>query len=140
MPKTEPISSVRFHGFATGRHAPKDYRVGVILPDGSEKEIASVKDEKRMGQWISFDAQGVEAKGIYLDVASTVENEHGPVIHEFQARIATPRPVAEKTQVPSEVVIPLGGIGAEELFVAGQRRAEISTNRRRRGPRWAAMS
>ena len=98
LPKAEPISSVRFFGFATGRHAPKDYRVGVILPDGGEKEIASVKDEKRMGQWISFDAKGVEAKGIYLDVNSTVENVHGPVIHEFQARTATPRPAAKKSQ------------------------------------------
>lgn len=119
LPKAEPITSVRFYGFATGRHAPKDYCVGVILPDGGEKEIASVKDEKRMGQWISFDAKGVEAKGIYLDVKSTVENVHGPVIHEFQARTATPRPVAKKSNVPSEIVIPLGGTGAEELFIAG---------------------
>ena len=96
--KAEPVSSIRFFGFATGRHAPKDYRVGVILPDGSEKEIASVKDEKRMGQWISFDAKSVKAKGIYLDVASTVENEHGPVVYEFQARLASPRPAARKTR------------------------------------------
>jgi beta-mannosidase len=119
LAKVEPISAVRFLGFATGRHAPKDYRVGVILPDGSEKEIASVKDEKRMGRWISFDAKGVEAKGIYLDVSSTVENVHGPVIYEFQARLASPRPPARKTQAPAEVVIPLGGVGAGELFVAG---------------------
>ena len=74
----------------------------MILPDGSEQEIASVKNEKRMGQWISFDAKGVEAKGIYLDVASTVENEHGPVIHEFQARLASPRPAdaKERTCLP----------------------------------------
>ncbi len=93
--------------------------MGLILPDGSEKEIASVKDEKRMGQWISFDAKGVKAKGIYLDVASTIENVHGPVIYEFQAQTATSRPAAKRTSVPSEVVIPLGGIGAEELFVVG---------------------
>ncbi|MFZ1934677.1 MAG: sugar-binding domain-containing protein [Thermoguttaceae bacterium] len=119
LAKTERIASVRFHGFAGGRHAPKDYRVGLILPDGREKEIASVKDEKRMGQWISFNANGVEAKGIYLDVAATVENVHGPVIHEFQARIATPRPVAKRTNARCEVVVPLHGIGAEEMFVLG---------------------
>ena len=139
LAKAESISSVRFFGFATGRHAPKDYRVGLILPDGSEKEIASVKDEKRMGQWISFDAKGMEAKGIYLDVASTVENVHGPVIYEFQARTATPRPAAKKTGAPSEVVIPLGGIGAEELFVAGNVGRDLIC-RRKPAPRWEAMS
>jgi beta-mannosidase len=119
LAKTEPIDSIRFHGFATGRHAPRDYRVGVILPDGSEREIASIKDEKRMGQWISFDVNGIEAKGIFLDVSSTIENVHGPVIHEFQARLASPRPAARTKTVPSEVVIPLGGATAEELFLLG---------------------
>lgn len=119
LAQAEPVSCVRLFGYATGRHAPKDYRVGVILPDGSEQEIASVKDEKRMGQWISFDAKGVDAKGIYLDVSSTIENEHGPVIYEFQARIASLRPNIRKTAVPAAVVIPLQGVGAEELFVLG---------------------
>ncbi|MHB8969786.1 MAG: sugar-binding domain-containing protein [Pirellulaceae bacterium] len=117
--QVERVTSVRFLGFATGRHAPRDYRVGVILPDGSEQEIATVKDETRMGQWISFAAPGSEAKGIFLDVAATVENEHGPVVHEFQAKTATPRPPAKRPHVPTEVAIPLHGMGAEELFVVG---------------------
>ena len=124
--KIEPVTSVRFLGFATGRHAPRDYRIGVILPDGREQELAAVKDEKRTGQWISFDAQGINAKGIFLDVAATVENEHGPVVHEFQARTATPRPTAKRPPVPCEVVIPLHGIGAEEFFVVGNVGRELN--------------
>ncbi|MHB8952373.1 MAG: sugar-binding domain-containing protein [Pirellulaceae bacterium] len=124
--QVERVTSVRFLGFATGRHAPRDYRIGVILPDGSETDIAAVQDEKRIGQWISFDAHGIEAKGIFLEVAATVENEHGPVVYELQARTATPRPTAKRPQVPSEVVIPLHGIGAEEFFVVGNVGRELN--------------
>ena len=43
FPAVEQISSVRFLGWPTGRHAPKDYRVGLLLADGKRREIASVK-------------------------------------------------------------------------------------------------
>ncbi len=120
FPAAEPIASVRFLGWATGRHAPKDYRVGLILPDGKWREIASVRDEKRMGQWIAFDAGGALAKGVYLDVAATIENEHGPVIYELQAKGTSPRKAAKKkSPSPAEVAIPLAGAAAEEFFVLG---------------------
>ena len=60
----EPVSSIRFLGWATGRHAPKDYRIGLILTDGTRREIASVREEKRMGEWISFAVDGTVAKGV----------------------------------------------------------------------------
>ncbi len=120
FPAAEPVSSIRFLGWATARHAPKDYRVGVILPDGNRREIASVRDEKRTGQWISFDTGGVRARGVYLDVTATVENQHGPVIYELQAKGASPPKVLKKKQPPaSEVAIPLAGAAAEEFFVLG---------------------
>lgn len=115
----EPVLAVRFLGWATPRHAPQDYRVGLILPDGSRREIASVEGETRMGQWISFDVEKVLAKGVYLDVTSTVENENGPVVYELQARGARVRKSSKRRQLPSEVEIPLGGATAEELFVLG---------------------
>lgn len=115
----EPVLAVRFLGWATPIHAPKDYRVGLILADGSRREIASVEGETRMGQWISFDVEEVLAKGVYLDVTATVENQHGPVVYELQARGAAVRKSSRKTQLPSEIEIPLGGATAEELFVLG---------------------
>ncbi len=112
------VRLIRFLSWKTGRHAPRDYSVGLILPDGSRSEVAAVHDEKRLGQWIEFALEPTEAVGIYLDVARTIEGEHGPVIYEFQAR---GEPVAREGQpaYPSEVVVPLGGTPAQELFCLG---------------------
>jgi len=109
------VSEIRFLGWATPRHAPKDYSVGVILPNGTRKEIASVSDEKRMGQWISFPVPDLEAKGVFLDVRSTMEAQHGPVIYELEA---AERGVKTESQ-PSEVLVPLHGITAEEISFLG---------------------
>ena len=72
-----------------------------------------------MGEWISFAADGTVAKGVYLEVASTIENMHGPVIYELQAHGAQPPKPAKRKPIPTELVIPLGGEAAEEFFVLG---------------------
>jgi len=112
------VRLIRFLGWATPRHAPRDYSVGLILADGSPREVAAVHDERRMGQWIEFPVEPTGAQGIYLDVRSTVEGEHGPVIYEFQARGEPARP-EDRSAYPQEVVIPLSGTPAEELFCLG---------------------
>jgi beta-mannosidase len=109
------VSNIRFLGWATPRHAPKDYSVGVLLPDGARKEIASISDENRMGQWISFPVPDLEAKGVYLEVRSTMEGRHGPVIYELEAL----GQCATAGARPAEVVIPLKGTPAEEVFFLG---------------------
>jgi beta-mannosidase len=119
FPAVERISSVRFLGWPTGRHAPKDYRVGLLMADGKRREIASVKDEKRMGQWLCFPVETTPAKGVYLEVTATVDNEHGPVIYELQARDSQLRVRPSKQKMPSQVVVPLNGVAGEELFVLG---------------------
>ena len=138
--QVEPVSTIRFYGFETGRHAPKDYRVGVILPDGSEKEIASVKDEKRMGQWISFAAKGVKAKGIYLDVASTVENEHGPVVYEFQGANGVASAGCSKNPSACRSGDSPGRHRRGRVVRAGQRRPRFQQAVESLAPRWANTS
>ncbi|MHB1457491.1 MAG: hypothetical protein ACYC0V_11320, partial [Armatimonadota bacterium] len=109
------VDSIRFLGWATPRHAPKDYSVGLILPDGSQKEIASVRDEKRMGEWISFPVTDVDAKGVYINVYSTIEAQHGPVIYELEATGQSFAGVS----YPSEMLIPLRKTPAKEIFFLG---------------------
>lgn len=110
------VNTIRFLGWATPRHAPKDYSVGLILPDKTKKEIASVKDEKRMGEWISFPVDSIDAKGVYIDVRSTMEAQHGPVIYELQAIGGRSTAIRRN---PSEITIPLKGTPAQEIFMLG---------------------
>ncbi len=110
------VDTIRFLGWAMPKHAPKDYSVGLILADGSWKEVALVTNEERMGEWISFPVAIAEAKGIYLDIRSTVEGQNGPVIYELQALGET---VVAEIGLPLEVVIPLGSTTAEEIFFLG---------------------
>ena len=109
------IDSIGFLGWATPRHAPKDYSVGLILPDGSRKEIASVEDEKRMGGWFDFPVDRIDAKGVYIDVRSTMEGQHGPVIYELRATGED----SVDLSYPSEITIPLGNTLAKEIFFLG---------------------
>jgi len=112
------VQGIRFLGWATPRHAPRDYSVGLFMADGSRREVAAVHDEKRMGQWIEFPIEPTVANGVYLDVRSTIEAEHGPVIYEFQAR-GEAVTEGDGPACPSEVVIPLNDAPAEELFCLG---------------------
>ncbi|MFI5385374.1 MAG: glycoside hydrolase family 2 protein [Fimbriimonadales bacterium] len=114
--RPQRVKEVRFLGWAEPRHAPKDYSVGLILPDGSRRELANLHDEKRRGEWISFPIQPTKAAGIYLDVRSTMEAVHGPVIYEFQAR-GDRQPAAEA--YPAQIDVPLKGLTAKEIFVLG---------------------
>jgi beta-mannosidase len=109
------VNEIRMLGSSTERHAPKDYSVGLITVDGARNEVASISDEKRIGEWIKFPVAGLEAKGIYLDVRSTVEGKHGPVIYELQAIGQS----CSTEPYPSEVIIPLRGASAEEVFFLG---------------------
>ena len=118
FPRPTSVRLIRFLGWAVPRHAPKDYEVGVILADGSQREVAAVRDEKRMGRWIEFPLDPTVAQGIYLDVHSTMEAEHGPVIHEFQARGEVVDPEGGPLY-SAEVLIPLHDTPAEELFCLG---------------------
>ncbi len=109
--KPAVVSRVAFLASDIPPHAPKDYAVGLIFPDGSRKEIARVRDEKRLGGWLAFECAPTQAQGIYLNVFSTVEGKHGPIIHEFRPQ--------ERNACPAEVIVPLHGIAAEELFCLG---------------------
>jgi|GEM_PF-1945079 len=114
--KPQRVKEVRFLGWAEPRHAPKDYTVGLIIPNGSRHEIAAVHDETRRGEWISFPISPTIAAGIYLDVRSTMEAVHGPVIYEFQA-LGDQLPTSES--FPSQVEIPLHGLTAKEVCFLG---------------------
>ncbi|MDO8589568.1 MAG: glycoside hydrolase family 2 TIM barrel-domain containing protein [Armatimonadota bacterium] len=109
------VDSVRFLGWKEPRHAPKDYSIGLIFSNGDRREIAHVADENRMGKWISFPVEKTIATGVYLDVRTTIDGAHGPVIYELQAH---GEPI-EGEKWPSEVTIPLGGARAEEVFCLG---------------------
>ncbi|MHB1461937.1 MAG: sugar-binding domain-containing protein [Armatimonadota bacterium] len=109
------VNGIRFRGWATPRHAPKDYSVGLILPDGTEKEIAAVIDEKRMGGWFEFPVGNIDAKGVYINVITTMEAQNGPVIYELQATGEG----LTSLSYPSEVLIPLKGTPAQEILFLG---------------------
>jgi beta-mannosidase len=114
--KPQRVKEVRFLGWATPRHAPRDYSIGLILPDRTRKELAAKKGEKRMGEWIAFPVDNVLASGVYLDVTATMENEHGPVIYELQARGDEQK---GGKQYRKEVVVPLRGLAAKEVWFLG---------------------
>ncbi len=99
--------------------APRDYSVGLILSDGSHREIASVSDDRKPADaWREFAVAGIEAKGIYLQIRSTRDGKDSPIIHEFEARgeFISP-PVLPK--YPQQVSLPLGGYAGDELHFIG---------------------
>ena len=79
----------------TPRTTPRDYSVGLILSDGSAKEIASISGEYSIGgTWREFAVPGVEAKGIYLSIRSSNDGKHAPMVNELEAKgefVSAPR-------------------------------------------------
>ena len=98
---------------------PRDYSVGLILPDGSKRELVSVRDDLKPGDaWREFAAAGVEAKGIYLEIRSTRDGKDSPIIHEFEARGEfVSRPILPT--YPLQVTLPMGGYSGDELHFIG---------------------
>ena len=113
------VSKIRFLSDDGPAYTPRDYSVGVILPDGSAKEVASISGEYVLGgTWREFSAPAVEARGIYLDVHSSSDGRHSPSINEFEAKgafVEAPR----LATYPSQVVIPMGGYAGKELHFIG---------------------
>jgi len=113
------VNKIRFLSDNTPLHTPRDYSVGVVLPDGSQKEIASISGDYSIGgTWRGFAVPGVEAKGIYLSIRSSSDGKHTPVINELEAKgefvSAPPAP-----QFPSRVVLPMGGYAGTALHFIG---------------------
>jgi beta-mannosidase len=113
------VFEIRFLSDEGPQYTPRDYSVGLILPDGSFKEIAAISGEYNVGgTWREFPVPNVEAKGIYIDIRSSVDGKHPPAISELEAKgefIESPRlPV-----YPSDVVIPLRGHTGRELHFIG---------------------
>jgi len=116
---TARVSQIRFLSDNGPRYAPRDYSVGLVLPDGSAKEIASIAGEYSVGgTWREFPVSGIEAKGIYIDVRSSSDGKHSPTISEFEAQgefLAD----SKLPGYPSQVVIPLNGYAGKELHFIG---------------------
>ncbi len=113
------VNKIRFLSDDTPRRTPRDYSVGVILPDGSQKEIASINGEYSIGgTWREFAVPGVKAKGIYLSIRSSNDGKHAPVINELEAKgefvSAPPAP-----KFPSQVVIPMADYAGTDLHFVG---------------------
>jgi len=112
------VSQIRFLSDNGPRSTPRDYSVGLILPDGSRKEIAAISGENSVGgAWHEFPAAGIDAKGIYLDVRSSGAGR-SPTITEFEAKgefLAEPK----LANYPIAVVIPMGGYAGPELHFIG---------------------
>jgi beta-mannosidase len=113
------VSQIRFLSDNGPGYTPRDYSVGLILPDGSAKEIASIAGEYSVGgTWRQFPVSGIEAKGIYIDVRSSSDGQHSPTITEFQADgefLADPK----LAPYPTQVVIPIGGYAGQQLHFIG---------------------
>ncbi len=113
------VKKVRFLSNAAPRNTPRDYSVGLILPDGSEQEIASINGQYSLGgEWHAFAVPGTEAKGIYLDIRSSNDGKHEPVISEVEAEGQFVSPPSPKPY-PSQVTIPMGGYAGTDLYFIG---------------------
>ncbi len=113
------VNLIRFLSDDGPNYTPRDYSVGLILADGSSKEIASISGEYSIGGiWRQFPVSGTEATGVYFEVRSASNGRHSPVITEFEAKgkfVADPRVAT----YPSEVVIPMGGYAGQQLHFIG---------------------
>jgi len=113
------VNMIRILSLADPEDALRDYSVGLILPDGSLKEIASVGEEHNVGRPLhEFPVPQIEAKGIYLDLREPADAKKIPTIYEFEAKGHFLVPPVLK-ELPSEVVIPMGGYAGEELHFIG---------------------
>ena len=134
-PEPRVVDSVHMLSWASPRHAPQDYVVGLILLDGTRKQLAEVHRKLSPaeangtipawgGIWSNWQAGKMSARGIYLDVMSTIENVYGPVVYEFQARGEVESgdggKAKDKVALPSEVRIDLGGAKARAIHCLGQ--------------------
>ena len=113
------VNQIRFLSDNGPRYTPRDYSLGVILPDGSAKEIAAIAGEYSVGgTWREFPVSGIEAKGIYIDVRSSSDGQHSATITEFVAKgkfSAEPK----LATYPVQIVIPMGGFAGHELHFIG---------------------
>jgi beta-mannosidase len=113
------VNQIRFLSDTAPRSSPRDYSIGIILPDGSSQEIASIAGESSVGgTWRQFPISGVEAKGIYIEVRASNDGKHSPTITEFEAKgefVTEPKP----TTYPTQVVIPMAGYAGQELHFIG---------------------
>lgn len=113
------VSLIRFLSDSGPRYTPQDYSIGLILPDGSAKEIASIAGEHTAGgTWRVFPISGLEAKGMYIDLRSSSDGRASPVLTEFEAKgefLMEPK----LTTYPSQVVIPMNGQNGTELHFIG---------------------
>jgi beta-mannosidase len=113
------VNRIRFLLDDSPGSVPRDYSVGLLLPDGSRKEIASIRGDLRPGDtWREFAGGGVEAKGIYLEIRSTREEKESPIIHEFAAQGEFVAPPV-LPQYPTQVTVPMGGYAGDELDFIG---------------------
>lgn len=81
------VHSVRFLSWATGRHAPCDYRVLTFDSGTGETHVlADVKGDTTRGpKWVEIKAgQPVLADQVMLQVTDVQEHVHGAVLYEFQ--------------------------------------------------------
>ncbi len=113
------VHKIRFLSDEAPRNTPRDYSVGVLLSDGSTKEIAAINGEYSIGgTWREFSVPAVEAKGIYLAIRSSNDGKHPPIINELEAKgefvSAPPAPA-----FPSQVLIPMGGYAGSDLHFIG---------------------
>jgi beta-mannosidase len=113
------VSKIRFLSDDGPLYTPRDYSVGLILPDGSRREIASISGEYSLGgTWREFPVAGVESKGIYIDASASNDGNRSPAISEFEAKgefVEATKP----TIYPANVSIPMAGYAGQELHFIG---------------------
>ncbi|HLV88281.1 MAG TPA: glycoside hydrolase family 2 TIM barrel-domain containing protein [Candidatus Sulfotelmatobacter sp.] len=113
------VQQIRFLSDSGPRYTPRDYSIGLVLPDGSSQEIVSIAGESSVGgTWREFLASGVEAKGMYIDVRSSGDGKHPAMIAEFEAHgefLSEPK----LATYPAQAVIPMNGATGKALHFIG---------------------
>jgi beta-mannosidase len=113
------VNLIRFLSDSGPRYTPRDYSIGLILRDGSSKEIASIAGEYTAGgSWREFPVSGLEARGMYIDLRSASDGRVSPILTELEAKgefLETPK----LPTYPSEVAIPMNGSNGTEVHFIG---------------------
>lgn len=122
------VNRIRFLSDSGPRYTPRDYSIGVILPDGSAREIVSIAGEYTAGAtWREFPVSGIEARGMYIEIRSASDGGVSPILTEFEAKgefSQEPRLAI----YPSQVLIPMHGARGKELHFIGNVGSGFPTN------------
>ena len=113
------VNQIRFLSDNGPSYTPRDYSVGLILPDGSAKEIASIAGEHSVGgTWQQFPVSGSKPRAFILRFALPATADIRQPLPSFRPT-GNFLPIPNLQLIPHDVVIPIGGYAGKQLHFIG---------------------